>query len=460
MRADPFEFGIARFGEDLRAGRVSVESAVSYFLERINQYNDALSAYQCVNTEAALTSAKALDLLLASGHDAGPLMGVPIAVKDIISVDGLPVTNGSLHPSAHLNGGEGTLIRRLRSLGCVILGKTKTVEFALGATGVNEARGTPQNPWDMHTHRLPGGSSSGSAVALAAGLCAFALGTDTGGSIRIPACYNGLFGHKTSMGLWPTDGVFPLSPTLDSVGPLCRTAEDAALIHEVLHHDEVVPPKSLAGLRLAKPTPLFFDELDEPVAACFDAALLKLTQAGVEIVDLHLPESLERNQVFPPIVGAEIIATLGVDEFAAARSKMDTVTAARAAIGLETSAVDYLLAKRRHRELTKIAAETFVHVDAWVAPTVPMLPMPLADLQDDEKARRALLSSRNTQPGNLYGLCACSLPIQQLSSSQSMLPVGFQLMMPSNSDAKLLGMALAIEEIIGQGPRPDMALRT
>lgn len=456
MISDPFEFGISSFGDNLRAGKISVESTVKYYLERIGQHNKALSAYQCINTDNALKSAQALDLLLASGHDAGPLMGVPIAVKDIITVDGLPVTNGSLHPTAHLNGDEGTLIKKLRSLGCVILGKTKTVEFALGATGVNEARGTPHNPWDLETHRLPGGSSSGSAVALAAGLCAFALGTDTGGSIRIPASYNGLFGHKTSMGLWPTDGVFPLSPTLDSIGPLCRTAEDAALIHRVLNEEAVIKSKSLAGLRLAKPAPLFFDELDETVATCFDEALSMLVEAGVEVVDLNLPESLERNQVFPPIVGAEILSTLGVEEFTSARSKMDTVTAARAAIGLETSAVDYLLAKRRHRELTDIAAETFKHCDAWVAPTVPMLPMPVADLQDEEKARRALLSSRNTQPGNLYGLCACSLPIQQLGVSQSLLPVGFQLMMPSNSDAKLLGLALAIEEIVGQGPRPDI----
>ena len=457
MSSDPFESGIAVFGDNLRAGKVSIESAVKFYLDRIEQHNNTLAAYQFVNAEYALKSAQALDLLLDSGHDAGPLMGVPIAVKDIITVNGLPVTNGSLHASAHLNGGEGTLVKKLRSLGCVILGKTKTVEFALGATGVNEARGTPHNPWDLQTHRLPGGSSSGSAVALAAGLCAFSLGTDTGGSIRIPACYNGLFGHKTSMGLWPTDGVFPLSPSLDSVGPLCRSAMDAALIHEVLNQEKIVQPASLAGLRLATPTPLFFDELDESVANCFDQALLKLRQAGVEIVDLDLPESLERNQVFPPIVGAEIISALGVDEFAAARGKMDSVTAARAAIGLETSAVDYLNAKRRHKELKTIAADTFRHVDAWVTPTVPMLPMPVADLQDDNKAQRALLSSRNTQPGNLYGLCACSLPIQQVGIPQPELPVGFQVMMPSDSDAKLLGIAQAIEDIVGHGPRPDIA---
>lgn len=457
MNLDPFESGIADFGNNLRAGKVSIESTVKFYLDRIEQHNETLSAYQCVNAEYALKSAQALDLLLASGHDAGPLMGVPIAVKDIITVNGMPVTNGSLHPSAHLNGGEGALIKKLRSLGCVILGKTKTVEFALGATGVNEARGTPHNPWDMKIHRLPGGSSSGSAVALAAGLCAFALGTDTGGSVRIPACYNGLFGHKTSIGLWPTDGVFPLSPTLDSVGPLCRSAKDAALIHQVLNQEEIIKPKSLTGLRLAKPTPVFFDELDEAVANCFDEAVSRLQQAGAEIIDLDMPESLERNQVFPPIVGAEIISALGIDEFNSARAKMDTVTAARAAIGLDTSAVDYLAAKRRQKELMKIAADTFHHVDAWVSPTVPMLPMPVADLQDDEKAQRALLSSRNTQPGNLYGLCACSLPIQQVGSQQPALPVGFQLMMPSNSDSKLLGVAQAIEEVVGQGPRPEIA---
>ncbi len=456
MAIDPFKNGITAFGAELRAGRVSIEEVVTYYLQRIEALDSKLGAYQLVDAEGALKTAKALDLLLASGNDLGPLMGVPIGVKDIITVKGLPVTNGSLHPTSHLNGEEGLVIKKLRQLGCVILGKTKTVEFALGSTGVNEARGTPWNPWDMQHHRVPGGSSSGSAVALAAGLCAFSLGTDTGGSVRIPACYNGLFGHKTSIGLWPTDGVFPLSPTLDSIGPLCRTAVDASVIHESVNADRVVKPLSLKGFRFARPAPVFFDALDEEVATCFDRAVKILEKEGVEFVDIDLPESLERDQVFPLIVGAELISSLGAEAFANARPKMDTVTSSRAAIGLDVSAVDYLIAKNRHEQLKRLAEEAFNHVDAWVSPTVAMLPLSIEDLQDPKKAQRALLSSRNTQLGNLFGLCASTLPIQQLAVPCGKLPIGFQLMMPSNADSELLAVSQAIEQVIGAGPRVDL----
>jgi len=160
-------------------------------------------------------------------------MGVPTGIKDIIAVNGFPTTNGSNADTEHLSGREGTILEQLHRAGAIVIGKTKTVEFALGATGVNESRGTPWNPTDRKVHRIPGGSSSGSAVAVSAGLVGLALGTDTGGSVRIPACLTGIVGHKTSTELWAADGVFPLSPTLDSIGPLCRTVEDAATVHEV-----------------------------------------------------------------------------------------------------------------------------------------------------------------------------------------------------------------------------------
>ena len=180
VKVDPFENGIAAFAASVRCGEMSFRQATEYFLQRIEKLNPKLQAFQHVAAAPAIATAESLDQLLAAGTDLGPLMGVPIGVKDIITVDGMPVLNGSKYPSAHINGDEGTLIQTLRECGCVILGKTKTVEFALGATGVNEARGTPWNPWDAETHRIPGGSSSGSAVALASGMCAFALGTDTG----------------------------------------------------------------------------------------------------------------------------------------------------------------------------------------------------------------------------------------------------------------------------------------
>ncbi len=451
---DPCKNGIEQFGASIRAGEFTIVEATKYYLQRIEKLNPRLQAFEYIATNEALAAAGALDNLLQSGTDLGPLMGVPIGVKDIITVAGMPVLNGSYLPSDHFNGEEGTLIKKLKANGCVILGKTKTVEFALGATGINEARGTPWNPWDAEHHRIPGGSSSGSAVATASGMCAFALGTDTGGSIRIPASYNGLFGHKTSMGLWPTDGVFPLCPTLDSIGPICRSAKDALLIHQQLFGGSNRPSATLNGVRLAKPQQVFFDALDTEVQLSFAATEKVLLAAGAEITEIDLPQSAERNDVFPYIVGAELIATLGAAEFEQARSQMDTVTAQRASVGLTVSAEKYINSVRRHRQLQQIAANTFDKFDAWISPTVPMLPMSVDHIQNGSGAERALLSSRNTQLGNLYGLCATSIPVQHTVDAS--LPAGFQFMMPAHQDHRLLQLSIELQKRLGIGPLPDV----
>jgi aspartyl-tRNA(Asn)/glutamyl-tRNA(Gln) amidotransferase subunit A len=450
---DHFENGIAAYAEDLREGRVTATAAVKACLARIEAF-DRLDAFQVVDGERALKAAKAIDALLASGVDLGPLMGVPVGVKDIIALDGLPTTNGSKMPSEHLTGPEGTVVHRLKAAGCIPIGKTKTVEFALGATGVNEARGTPWNPWDHATHRIPGGSSSGSAVATAAGLCGFALGTDTGGSVRIPASFTGLFGHKTTVGLWPTDGVFPLSPTLDSIGPLTRNAGDAALVHAVLTGEDVPLPARLEGLRLGRPTSFFFEDLDDQVASTVEAALVALSAAGVEIVDVDIPEAAERARLFPAIVPPELIARLTPEGFQNARAEMDPTTADRAAHGLEVSAVEHLAAQYRRQELERIAAARFEDLDGWIAPTCPFVPMPVENLKHPEEAARAMQASRNTQPGNIFRLCAASLPIHQFGAA---LPVGLQLMCPGGEDARMLSIAMALETVLGAGRAPDMS---
>lgn len=451
---DPFESGIVPFAMDLRGGRITAVEATEACLARIAALNHRLQAFQLVDAERARQAARAVDGLLAAGTDLGPLMGVPLAVKDIIAVDGLPTSNGSKWPSEDLTGPEGPLVKQLKAAGCVILGKTKTVEFALGATGVNEARGTPWNPWDASVHRFPGGSSSGSAVAVAAGLCGFALGTDTGGSIRIPASFCGLFGHKTTVGLWPTSGVFPLSPTLDSIGPLCRSAGDAALIHAVVTGQPTPMPMRLAGLRLGRPRDLFFDDLDDATRGTVESALLALSAAGVEIVDFDLPEANERSRIFMGIVPAELIARLTPEGFAKARPNMDSVTAMRAAHGLEVPAVEYAACQYRRLELEAIAAARFDGLDAWVMPSTPFTAMAVENLQYPEEAKRALLASRNTQPANVFALCAASLPIQQFGSA---LPVGLQLVAPRGHDGRLLAMALAFEPVLGVGAAPDLA---
>ena len=202
---------VEEFARRLRRGELTIEATVRGYLARIDALDPRLGAFEFVAADSALKSASALDRLLAAGCDLGPLMGVPIGIKDLFAVNGMPVTAGSQMDIADLVGAEGSFVKLLRKAGCVILGKTKTVEFAYGAAGTNTVRGTPWNPWDSRIHRAPGGSSSGSAVAVAAGLCAFAIGSDTGGSVRIPAALCGLFGLKTTVGYGRPMAYFPVT---------------------------------------------------------------------------------------------------------------------------------------------------------------------------------------------------------------------------------------------------------
>jgi len=440
---DLFSNGIADWSERVRKGELSFHDTVGHCLQKAHD-NESLNAFEVLDSERALGTAKAMDDLLQNGRDLGPLMGLPFAVKDIMAAEGLPTTNGSNADTAHLTGDEGSVVRAIKSAGGVVLGKSKTVEFAFGATGVNEARGTPWNPSDRETHRMPGGSSSGSAVAVAAGMVGLGLGTDTGGSVRIPACMTGIVGHKTTVGRWPTDGIFPLSPTLDSVGPLVRTVNDAALMHTLMTGESVTPKTSVAGLRFGVPDSLFMDDLDESVAQDFERACKSMQSAGAIRVDIDFPEAVERAYLLPDIVGSEVISTLTPELFTQIRAGMDTVSADRASHGLEVSAVQYLAAQKRRRHLARKAHMTFNDLDCWLTPTCPFEPIAIADIESGKLHERALLASRNTQPGNLFGFCGMSLPMHQ-----SGLPTGLQIYMPANYDRKLLEFSGVILDVVG-----------
>ncbi len=443
--SDLFAGGIVPWAAQVRSGELSFLQTVDICLQRA-QDNASLDAFECLDSDRARATASALDALLASGTDLGPLMGLPMGVKDIMAVDGLPTTNGSNADTAELTGAEGSLIRTLRQAGMIPLGKTRTVEFALGATGVNSSRGTPWNPVDRQVHRIPGGSSSGSAVATASGMVGVGLGSDTGGSIRIPASFTGIVGYKSSVGIWPLDGIFPLSPTLDSAGPLCRTVEDAALLHTLLTGESVTARADLSGLRLGIVDELFQDELDPQVAEDFERSCQLLERHGAKRVSLSFPEVHERVPLFTAIVPAELINTLTPEFFNAIRQGVDAVTASRAQVGLATQAHEYVGAQQRRRQLVARARATFEQVDVWLSPTCPFVPMPLADLSSEAGHERSLLASRNTQPGNLLEMCGLSLPMHEGG-----LPSGLQLTMPLNHDARLLSVGMAVERVLRAG---------
>ena len=453
---DPLDTGdIAEFGLRLRKGDITAAAVTEAYLARIESLDPRLGAYQHVAADTALSTARALDGLLAAGTDLGPLMGVPVAVKDIFAVEGMPTMAGSKIDVSDLIGSEGSFVKALRRAGCVILGKVKTVEFAFGAVGTSRPRGTPWNPWDSDMHRAPGGSSSGPAVAVAAGLAAFAIGSDTGGSVRLPAALCGIFGFKTTVGLWPTDGVFPLAPQLDTIGPLTRSAADAAIVFAALTGESVPLAEPLGGLRLGRPESYFFDNLDAQVEACTSAALTTLEKAGVEIVPIDVPEASEREGYFPVALPACLIAVLGRERFLAGRREIDPVIAMRGDRGLEVSADTYIRLERRREELCRIAADRMKGLDGWVSPTAALVAPPVAQFDDhDVGLGLALTITQDTQPCNLFGQCGTSTPIQSYGSD---LPVGLQIVCASGWDAKALSIALAMEEVVGMPPRPDLS---
>jgi len=444
---------ISELGDQLRRGAASCESITAAYLRRIDLLDARLGSFTYIANDQALTAARAVDRLLATGIDLGPLMGMPVAVKDLFTVSGMPTKAGSDLPISDLVQPEGSFVTALKRAGCVILGKTRMSEFALG--GINFKHRVPWNPWDATTQRTPGGSSSGSAVAMAGGLCAFAVGSDTGGSVRLPAALCGVFGYKSTAGLWPVDGVFPLAPTLDSIGTFSATARDAAIVASTLTGRPAPVAASLSGMRLGRPLTLFFDDLAPEVDACVRQALSELERAGVEIVPIDVPEASEIDTAFSRLVPAELLAHLGRERFVSGKDVVDPVVWQRVSHAFDLSATDYNLLVERHRALCEIAEERMRGLDGWVTPTTNMLAMPLGDYATvDAAAAWNALSSRNSRAANLFGQCAISLPIQ---TEPAALPVGLQIVCEARHDSKLLSIALAIEDVVGRPPSPDLS---
>jgi aspartyl-tRNA(Asn)/glutamyl-tRNA(Gln) amidotransferase subunit A len=452
---DPFHpDGIAGFASRLRRGETTAEAVTRAYLARIEALDPHLGAFEFIDAANALAAARAHDRLLASGTDLGSLMGVPVAVKDILAVKGTPARAGSNLDVADLIGGEGAFVGGLKRAGAVIVGKTKTAEFAIGRGGVNAVRGTPKNPWAHADHVIPGGSSSGSGVAVAAGLCRFAIGSDTGGSVRLPATHCGVFGLKTTKGLWPTDGVFPLSPTLDSLGLLTASAADAAIAFSALGGRAPIRAHPGPGLRLGRPKDQFFDRLDTEVAACVEVALARLGRAGVELVDVEIPGTADMPACFDHMVPAELITNLGRARAREGLDAMDPVSADRVGAGLALAAGDYVAAVRRHRAWREGATSIFRGLDGVVAPTSPSLPSPVSEAAaraDDPQLRRA--TSVNTVPANMMGSCATTTPIHAFGSP---LPVGLQVICPGGAEESALSIALLLENLFGPPPRANV----
>lgn len=454
--ADPLrDIGLAGFAQAFRSGRLTSEAVTRAYLDRITALDRRLGAYELVAGETALAAARVIDRLRAVGTDLGPLMGVPVAVKDLMAVEGLPTTAGSNLDVTEYVGPEGPFVRLLKRAGCVVLGKSKTVEFAMGGTGINLSRGTPWNPWDAAQHRIPGGSSSGSAVAAVAGLCGFAIGTDTGGSVRIPAAWNGLVGLKTSHGILPLDGVLPLSPSLDTVGPITRDVADANALFGVLAGRPScdLGGATLVGTRLVVPTDHFFERTEAGVRATFEAAVEALAKAGATIVREPAPEVLAGRA----LIGKHGVLA-GIEAYACWHDLIATnpnvvfhMVRERIAPGGKPSGADLIALKDGLARLSAAFARRLAGCDAMIAPTVAVDPPAIAPLLASDQAYLDAnsLSLFNTAPGNWLGCVAVSVPC-----GGAKLPVGLMFMQRGGFEGQLLRLAAAAEKALAGIAKP------
>jgi aspartyl-tRNA(Asn)/glutamyl-tRNA(Gln) amidotransferase subunit A len=448
---DPFhDLDLAAFASRLRSGAFTAEQATRAYLQRIAAADARLGAFRAVDEAAALREAQCIDRLRLAGEDLGPLMGLPVAIKELFRVDGLPFGAGSDVDIRDLEPAQGPFVDSLKRSGCIVLGVTGTTEFA--ASTINSGKPAPWNPWDATTKRVCGGSSHGSAAALAAGLCAFSVGSDTGGSVRLPAALCGIVGLKPSMGIWSTEGVFPLAPTFDTVGVFTRSAADATLVFETLAKRRVPAPPPASGLRIGRVANLFHD-LDRPVAAAIERSLQRLSDAGVDIVDIELPEVSELGPVFGRILAGELVHYLGRERLLANKERIDPVPWARIETELDIDLATLERLRRRQRELTEAVARRIDGFDVIACATTPISPGPAAEVVDPAAAiewnRR---SGSHTRPGNLFGLCGISLPVHAAGE----LPVGL-LLQRNGDDEHLLAVAQAIEAIVGRAPSADLA---
>ena len=442
-----------------------------YYLQRIERYDPRLNAFMLVSADRARAAARAAEVAIAGGHYLGPLHGIPLALKDLIDVAGRPTTGGSILFKDRVPEDDATVARKLHQAGSALLGKTHLVEFAFGAAGINHHYATPWNPWDPKTHRIPGGSSSGSAVAVAADLAPAALGSDTGGSVRIPASFCGLVGLKPTYGRISSAGVMPLDSNLDSIGPMTRTVADAALLFQILAGPDPADPKTLnqpcdnvleeldqdiAGMRLGLPREYFWDEVDPEVEAAVRASARVFAELGAHVDEISLSELDELAELRRRGSLTSVETYLNYREYLENQpEKFDPIVSTRMLDGKHMPAVDYLELQRAYADLRRRAARALHATDALIAPTTPFAALPLQDMDQEERYFSLNnLCLRNTVPANLLGLCAISLPC---GFTREGLPIGLQLIGRPFDEGRLLRLARAYKQATEWGARhPEM----
>lgn len=441
---------LAALADDLETGRTCARKLVEECLARIaDPSGEGQRTFIHVDKDAALEAADAMDRLRKAGAAPSRFAGIPVSVKDLFDIRGQVTRAGSraLDDSAPADR-DAPAVARLRRAGFVVIGRTNMTEFAYSGIGINPHYGTPKGAWQRKLGHVPGGSSSGAAVSIADRMAYAALGTDTGGSCRIPAAYNGIVGYKPTQRRIPLDGGVPLSSTLDSYGPLGNSVQCCATIDAVLA-DEPLPAlrrRPVKGMRLAVPTTIALDELDDAVAKTFDRALEVLSRAGAFIQRIEVPEFLDVG-VMNSKGGFAASESYAWHRYliASKGSMYDPRVSARILRGESISAADYIDLVNARRSLIARATARLAPYDALVMPTTSNAPPLISDLADDKAFAVANLRSlRNCTLINMIDGCSISLPAHR----QGEVPVGFMLASTGGSDRRIFELAAAMEGVI------------
>ncbi len=455
---------VADLARGYRDGEFTPTDVVDATLKRIEVLEPKLQAFEIVLADRAREAAEAATKAISSGHRIGPFHGVPFALKDLVDVAGLVTTGGTEVYAERTATATATLARRLLAGGGILVGKTKTVEVAYGAWGTNTVRGTPWNPWDPDVHRTPGGSSSGSGVAVAAGLAACAVGTDTGGSVRIPAAWCGISGLKVSEGRLPVDGIQPLSHTLDTPGPMARSVLDTVLMFETMdgrHPTELDDQlaqsdgmigelnRGISGLRLGALSQSERNSIDAVVLEHYDAALDRLRALGAEIVPFELPApSEDMRDGTGTIISCEAYYHHG-EMYEVPSNRVDRDVQPRILAGKGISARDFIAIMQLREANRAKVLDAMRGFTAYLTPTIATPPLPINELDQSRTP------ARFTRIVNYLRFCAMSVPMGQVEGAG---PTALQIVARDGEEANAVRVASAYERDRGPFALAPMAL--
>ena len=437
---------LAEAAGQVRRREISPVDLTNECLEAIMRLNSTLNAFITVTAESALQEAQLAEHEIAARNYRGPLHGIPIGLKDLIDTAGVRTTAASAAFKDRVPTEDAFVVKKLRAAGAVLIGKNNLHEFAYGGSSLISYHGPPRNP--VNPEFITGGSSGGSAAAVASGMCYAAIGTDTAGSVREPAALCGIVGLKPTYGLVSTDGIIPLSVSLDHAGPLTRTVEDAAIMLDAITEPPTTFHKTLkVGIEnfvIGVPRKYFFDDLDPEVAAAVEKAIADITTLAEGIRELNLPVDEDRT-----LQAAEAYA-YHRERVTSSPELYDPETLRRIRTGEPISESEYQQALTNLQQSRRDIARTFEEIDVFVTPTTPIPAPRIADLTQDPSLLRPaeLLLLRNTRPINVWGLPAISMPC---GFTEKGLPIGLQIVGPPGGEAKVLRAAYAYEQAATKG---------